>query len=396
MCFCAVFFCGGILHAEENSPAVHPSTCPIEEVAVSSAPPDCPQFMYDCGTNANGDPLPCPQFQTVTASDTVHVATQSITMTILTAPMTAVRKLAAFTPNAMLYADELHENLSQRFMNTADNLDSSISRRDTDEDNKTRVNVALSFTMFEGGERSLNKDIGVQLDLPRTSRRLKLFISHVDQQITEGPFARQSISEQQSRIARGDNASGTSIGARYIWRLSRFFEEHVDVGINYSPNMKDPLRPPDVFGRTSLAYSHKSGPWNLQSFLQLYWNSRDNATATAGLYIDRSLTDSMNLSYAGNARRIAAKPVTQVFQSLSFPIALNSRNSLTPSLQAAAETIPEPQFTNYTVSLTLRRRLYRSWLFGSFTVAGDYSRDNHYIFSPRAGVQLELFFGGGA
>ena len=104
----------------------------------------------------------------------------------------------------------------------------------------------------------------------------------------------------------------------------------------------------------------------------------------------------MNLSYAGNARRIAAKPVTQVFQSLSFPIALNSRNSLTPSLQAAAETIPEPQFTNYTVSLTLRRRLYRSWLFGSFTVAGDYSRDNHYIFSPRAGVQLELFFGGGA
>lgn len=298
-------------------------------------------------------------------------------------------------PNRMIYADSIHENLAERFTTIAEGMDKMMSRRTDERTNRSQFNLTLAATYSRKENPSISPSVGCQLDLPRTSGRLQLVVDHVANEFKEGVAGTESIEDTQDRIAQGRPAGGgTSVGLRYIHRVSKFVEQHFDAGVTYKLQFNNITKPPTPYIRTSLGTSWRRGAWGGHAFAQSAWNGVGRLENTGGLYFDRPLAVDMALSLASNLSWNTDNADVSFYHTASMPIVVGEDDTLTPAFQFSADSYPAVVLTAYSFSFGYRHNLYEKWVFFSTIPAMEFSRDYSYKPNPKLTLRMDLYFGG--
>jgi|GEM_PF-6204320 len=298
-------------------------------------------------------------------------------------------------PNRMIYADSIHENLAERFVTFAEGMDKLMSRRRDPRENRSQFNLTMAATFSRKDTPDISPSVGCQLDLPRTSGRLQLVVDHVTNEFKQRVDRQESIDDAQDRIAQGRPAGGgTSIGLRYIHRISKFIEQHFDAGITYKLQFNNLTKPPTPYVRTSLGTAWKKKIWGGRAFAQSAWNGVGRLENTAGLYMDRPLSYDMALSLASNLSWNTDNADVAFYQTVSFPIAVGEDDSLTPAIQFSANSYPAVVSTAYGFSLGYRHNLYEKWVFFSTIPGLEFSRDYGFKTNPKLTLRMDIYFGG--
>jgi hypothetical protein len=300
--------------------------------------------------------------------------------------------------NTLAGADRMQELLSRRFMAATETLDRTLSFSSVPANgNLSSLLVSVNYQKSAHSD-STNADVSLTLKLPRTSGRLNLIAEHVGENLLPGENQQmQSIEQTQEHLAMGQQAAGSFVGLRYIIGATKALQEHIDTGIharvesNHSPYLI--LSP---FARSSMSYSARAGNLDGRLFGQMMWDSGNWLSATGGLYLKYPLLAQLAAASSSNIVWQSDSANANLYQTISFPFVLDDRDVLTPALQCQGQTSPAISAAMYSISVSLRHRLYKKWLFAEVTPTVNYPRSGAFFPVFVQWVRLDILFGAGS
>ena len=295
---------------------------------------------------------------------------------LLTFPAThAASKQAEPIPSIELlepldsYRDSASEYVTD-FANWIDNF--FADDRIYDEKQGSYIKLNILQTYFEDDEPVYDAQIKAKLDIPKTQKRLQLFVESID--------ADESDTQQTSIDETIENQE-QSIGFRYLNLDSKLWKITTIAGVRINQGI-DPL------GRIKFRRLTEKGLWTYRFTESIFWFESDGAGETTRFDMDHPLTKRLLFRSTTQATWKNINDYFDLGQDLILFHNINKRKSL--AYQVGARGIRDSRLytTDYFYSVRYRQEMHRNWLFLDIIPSINHPREND--FKPVRSITLKL------
>lgn len=247
-------------------------------------------------------------------------------------------------------------------------------QRADDELARSRVRVQRTYDLRDRAEMASDTQFRVNLRLPKLQEKFKFEIdsNRKKEKDEKAKSGRKTLSEREL--------------AKY--QLNKDWQFRADVGVNASI-------PPKVFTRGRLRKNMTSGDVIHRFVEELAWYSDRDWEMNTTLDSDLSLDEELLLRFRNSSDWKVTRKDYKTNHGPSLFQRLNDDSALSYGFNVG--TIVENSIwyvTNYTLSTTYRRNLYKQWIYADVTPGLDFPKLWHFRRTPFVTVRLEALFGG--
>lgn len=278
--------------------------------------------------------------------------------------------------------DRMHRKFSNRILAFSREVDAFFADdKHVGLTNRSKLKFAFTTNFREAAGPFIVSDINYNLVLPRTQKRLRIFVENEQEERQNETFA----TNYQRQDARTQRADSTAAGLRYIINKSgiQFFQ---DTGVILDV-------PPRAFVRWTAKKDIMFRDWILKAREQVEWNNVDGITSVLNLDFDTRLTRKFLLRMVNDTLWNDTDYVVTFENGPTLFHKLDDKRGLSYSARVITLNKPTFEVDNYLVQLTYRQNVYRDWLFASFTPFLNFPRANNFHRTPGFIIRTDAVFG---
>ena len=286
--------------------------------------------------------------------------------------------------------DEPHEFLSRRVEEYSRKLDNFFSdpNRAYDSTGST-LQIRGRVTFFEGGLREGKADVHANISLPNTEDRLKLVVQRGLEAAT------QTAAERDIKNATGSTqvaAPGAPQDDNYYLGLKALAGEVLGVGLSAEAGARFGL-PIDPYVRLRAFRDFNFSQWQIRASETPLWKNSEGYSAASELNFTRPLDERWQLRFTSKATWRSATGYFDLAQIAALYHTPDPRTAATFELGAFAPSDRSLKLAVYSVTLRVRRQIYRDWLYLEVTPQILYQEANGFSAARSLMLQLETLFG---
>lgn len=273
--------------------------------------------------------------------------------------------------------------------NTGERLDRFFGDNQIDVTRKgSQLDLLLPTTFYDNGKITTGLNFRAQMDLPRTNRRWKLVLTSFEDSLYDDRSGQATPNKTNtgSTAISGAEDKTTTVAARYMLFSKKNAFSHLDFGLKFTD-----LIDPNPYGRFRTRY---------KSTLSEKLSSR----TTHDVYLERSRGGSIEtqqvFDYQWHPKELLRSQTTGVWWHDRGDYLLNQKgiwyNIINPHRVHAYYISGNWQmdnenanFTDISVGMNWREKLYKEWLFGEIEPKVVWREDNNFK-TPDLSLMLQL------
>lgn len=294
------------------------------------------------------------------------------------------------SPADAAFFDDQHEFVSRRVEEYARKLDEFFGdpNRDYDSTGST-LKLRGRATFFEGGVTESRGDVRANVSLPNTENRLKLVIERGLEAATE------TAAERDIKDVTGSDqvaAPGAQQDDSYYLGLKLKAEEVFGVTLSAEAGAKFG-RPVDPYVRLRAFRDFVFSQWAIRLSETPLWKRSEGSSAASEIGVQRPLTEAWQLRFISKATWRSTTEYFDLAQIGSVYYTPDARIAYNFELGAFAPSDRSLNQDVYSVTLRVRRRIYRDWLYLELIPQILYQEVNGFGADRSFTLQLEALFG---
>lgn len=278
--------------------------------------------------------------------------------------------------------DRYHQRFSQKVLAFSDSIDGFFADSQHSElENKSKLIIQFDTFIREGRGPVVVPDVNFRLILPRTQKRLRLFVENENQDRRSETSKAVATQTQQDR----PNENNSAAGVRYLVEKS---------GINFYQDTGVIVAiPPQAFIRVGAKKSIEFTEWVLKIHERIRWVNTSGVSSDLDLDFDKRLTRKHILRFVNNAFWNDQDYTIQFENGPSLFHQIDKDKAL--SYHAHVLSVNEPDFlvTNYILQVSYRQKVYSDWLYMDVTPFINFPRENNFGRTPGAIIGFDAVFG---
>jgi hypothetical protein len=286
--------------------------------------------------------------------------------------------------------DKSHEFLSRRVEEYSRKVDNFFSdpNRAYDSTGST-LQIRGHVTFFEGGFREAKSDVRANISLPNTQDRLKFVVQRGVEAAT------QTAAERDIKNATGSTqvaAPGAPQDNSYYLGLKALAAEVLGVGLSAEAGARFG-RPIDPYVRLRAFRDFNFSQWQIRVSETPLWKNSEGTSAASEADFTRPLDERWQLRFTSKATWRSTTSYFDLAQIAALYYTPDKRTATTFELGAFAPSDRSVELAVYSVTLRLRRQIYRDWLYLEVTPQILYQEATGFSPTRSFMVQLETLFG---
>ena len=283
-------------------------------------------------------------------------------------------------PNrVMRNIDFLHNEIRLRFKRTALQLDRFfIDEEFEDEIDNSYIRLRPKFEMEDGEDPDFSSSLRVQIDMPRTEKKWKIFIDSFMDEIDNQFF-------DELDILGGDDEpedSNTALGVQYTFLSNA--RKHLKVSLG--PKLRDQQIKPFFRVRSRFSFD-VFDEWELrltQSFFydEVEWGERSKAE------LFRPIGKDSVIRFSSTALWTETSNGLEITNAVRYRQFLSDKSAYSVTAGMNIFTRPSSYVNNYFISFDYRQRFLRDWCYLSIQPGVNFKNEDD--FKPKAFLRIGL------
>lgn len=272
-----------------------------------------------------------------------------------------------------------HAGWSSNVVGAARYLDRFFADPKLDEEsNDTRIKLSLGVRFKEYEEVKLITRANLRLQLPGTSKRLKLVFEDLVE--SDDPGTARDV------ITDFDNASPDA-ALRYNLRSKKRYKLDADAGVRLGSTDQMFLR---LRGDRRFSITDELRVRTTQS---VRWWSADGWVSLTQVEIDRQLHQDILFRSKSELEWAEEEPGVQPMQTFSLIYAKSSHRAYRVDVGGSWPESPDVTEANYFLTLSSRRRIHHNWLYLELKPGVEFPQTRNYEEVFYFTVQFDIVFG---
>jgi len=317
-------------------------------------------------------------------SETGKQSTAPLIETIQSAPSDTSLKPDFIGPQKG-FIDELHGEISERLLTTADWLDSFFSDdRYIKEENRSYIRVRYDFFKEEKSGPSFKPAFDIRLALPQLERKAHVVVSA---EPAETPATTPVLpSATTERIGTTEERRVTT-AVHYTLRSTAEQNFIVRSGAQFTHGS------PALFLAPRYRYFRPLNIWDFRFTQEAIWNTLTRWQVNTVFDFERRLPHELFFRTSVGGSWIETSK--GYFHGLSFSLRqpLDAKRALEYEWSNAFQTRPVGELLEVLFRVRYRQSFWREWFFFEIAPQYRFPRDRDYIGTPGILFRLEMFFG---
>jgi len=286
--------------------------------------------------------------------------------------------------------DRPHDFLSRRVEAYSRKLDNFFSdpNRAYDSTGST-LQIRSHITFFVGGVRESKADVHANISLPNTEDRLRLIVQRGVEAAT------QTAAERDIKNATGSTqvaAPGAPQDNNYYLGLKALAAEVFGVALSAEAGAKF-ARPIDPYIRLRAFRDFNFSQWQIRASETPLWKHSEGYSAASEVNFTRPLDELWQLRFTSKATWRSTTSYFDLAQIGALYYTPDPRTATTFELGAFAPSDRSLKLAVFSVTLRVRRQIYRDWLYLEVTPQILYQEANGFSATRSLMLNLETLFG---
>jgi hypothetical protein len=284
------------------------------------------------------------------------------------------------------WVDTAHEEISQNILRTVNRFDGFFGDERVDEElQNTQISLGLVTTFQSNHSPLFTFPLGIKLSLPRLKNRVQLAVDTLLQEQVAGD---DIIADKQSQNESHD--INVSLRYKIFERMSEWISVDGGVKLNSESISWETLEP---FGSLRIRMVSGSEPWALRLTQVAKWEQYAGWQGLTKFDLERYLGEKTFFRVRNTMEHAEEFDGSKFSQAMFIRYQISNNRGIGTECLASGDTSPILQYEKYKISVTYRRRIYKTWAFFSIQPIAEYARENNFEFDPRLRFELELYFG---
>lgn len=245
-------------------------------------------------------------------------------------------------------------------------------------ENQSTLSAYSNFYFKEGQKLQSIYDLEAKIDLPRTTKKLKLVIEKEKDEITKA-------TTDENVITNKNVPSKYSAGVNYFLSQSKYFTSLIHFGLR----LEMPLNPSV---KINLHKDIKTEYFDIGLFQKFILYRQEGFQEVSQVSFFKKWneifqSDFLNsLAWTDKTDLFILRNNFIIYQYVGHEKALNY------SVGANAKLSPTFYYDSYDASISYRQLLYQNYLYGTFTLGADFPKTSGFSAEKFVQVRLEVFF----
>lgn len=243
----------------------------------------------------------------------------------------------------------------------------------------SRIRVRGGYEFASHGRSEPVTRFKLQLRLPGTEKRLRLFVDNFSQQ----------QNEEDDSVADADpdqRDGGLAGGFRYFLRVTDSIQTNIDAGVKFR-------YPPEPFvklrARRTFPLSER---WLIRPSQWFFWELDEGFGETTRLDVDRRCFETALLRFRQKATYSQTSNGLEFESAVIYYEQVRSDTGYRLSARIRGETKPQSVVTDYGIFAQWRQAIYKDWLILEIEPNIRFPRLHDYEFSPGVAIVFEAVF----
>jgi hypothetical protein len=286
--------------------------------------------------------------------------------------------------------DRPHDILSRRveaYSRTLDNFFGDPNRAYDSTGSTLQIRSHLTF--FEGGVREAKSEVYANISLPNTEERLRLVVQRGVEAAT------QTAAERDIKNTTGSAqvaAPGAPQDNNYYLGLKALATKAFGAAFSAEAGAKFG-RPIDPYVRLRAFRDFNFSLWQIRASETPLWKRQDGSSAASEVNFTRPLDEIWQLRFTSKATWRSATRYFDLAQIGALYYAPDPRTATNFELGAFAPSDRSLKLAVYSVTVRVRRQIYRDWLYLEMTPQILYQEANGFSATRSFMLNLEMLFG---
>jgi hypothetical protein len=286
--------------------------------------------------------------------------------------------------------DRPHDFLSRRVEEYSRKLDNFFGDPNRAYDSTgSALQIRSHVTFFEGGVREGKVDVHANISLPNTADRLKLIVQRGVEAAT------QTAAERDIKNATGSAqvaAPGAPTDNNYYLGLKALAAEVFGVALSAEAGAKF-ARPIDPYIRLRAFRDFNFSQWQIRASETPLWKHSEGYSAASELSLHRPIDEEWQFRFTSKATWRSTTSYFDLAHIGALYYTPDTRIATTFELGAFAPSDRSLKLAVYSVTLRVRRQIYRDWLYLEVTPQILYQEANGFSATRSLMLNLEALFG---
>ncbi len=278
--------------------------------------------------------------------------------------------------------DKAHEKLTQQIIKLSNEIDEFFAdtKHSDNSINKSKLKISLDTYFREGRGPYMTPEINYQLVLPKTQRKLQLFIENEDESKED-----ETERTKFKTAKEDDEENDVSAGLRYAIE-----ESGIDFSFDTGVLVNVPIV---VFSKFRAKKRIPFDQWVLKVNEEVKWVNDEGFTSDLDLDFDKRLSRKLILRMVNNAFWNDEDYTIKFENGPSLLQKLSKKSAL--SYHAHVITVNKPEFVveNYITQITYRERIYKKWLFFQVSPFINFPRERNFHRTPGLVLSFDAIVG---
>lgn len=265
-----------------------------------------------------------------------------------------------------------------RFANWIDNYFADDRIYDEKQGSYLKLNILQTY--FENDDPLYDAQIRAKLDIPKTQKRLQLFILSNDEDENDA---------QKTSIDKAVEKQEQLIGLQFFNPDSKLWKITTIAGVRLHSGL-------DPFARLKFRRLIEKKTWSFRIAESFFWFESDGAGETTRLDMDRRLTKKLLFRSTTQATWKNINHYFDTGQDLIIFQNISKHKSLAYQLGARgiidSRVDPQVYATDYFLSVRYRQQIHKGWMFLDVIPSINHSRENDYKPVRSITLKLEIVF----
>lgn len=271
-------------------------------------------------------------------------------------------------------------------------VDTFFTNKSSPAKNKSSIFVYSTLYKKEGESVDVQYDFQLRIDLPNTTKKLKIIIEKEQDDISNVLNDKSVINKKTppgttkgSRRSLSTKENRYTAGAKFLLSRSKYFVSFIHFGIRLdmplNPSAKIDMKKDFEFKHFNIGLSQKFNMYRqegLQEISQIIFNKELSETLQ---------TDLVNsLVWSEETDRFDLRNNLVLSQNLG------DEKGISYSIGANAKFSPTFYYESYDASISYRQLLYKDWLYGTLTLGADFPKESNFNDEKFVQIRFDIFF----
>jgi hypothetical protein len=252
----------------------------------------------------------------------------------------------------------------------------------------SRLDLLLPTTFYDNGKTTTGLNFRAQIDLPRTNHRWKIVLTSFEDSLYDDQSGQTTPNNPNtaSTAISGEEDQTTSLGARYMLFTKKNSFSHLDFGLKFTD-----LIDPNPFGRFRTRFKSEL-------------SNKLSSRTTNDVYLERARGGALDteqvFDYQLQSKQLLRSQTSGVWWHERGDYLLNQKGiwykTINPHRVRAYYISGNWQidnenanFTDVSVGMNWREKLYKEWLFGEIEPKAIWREDDNFQ-TPDLSLMLKL------